>query len=191
VSAAEPLGTRARRLAAEHKVKVVKYLTGSILATVVSAVTYVATFGPALLGSRSASLASSATGAVCNYFLNRRWTWQRTGRADLRRELVPYWATVIATALVAAVVTGWVNGLVRAHTDSRGVRTAVNTLTFLAIYGVSFVVKYVVFDRLFSRPEPVVGPVDDDSASGSAGAPGSAGEPGGENEPRSLDRAST
>jgi putative flippase GtrA len=150
MSMASAFGERLVQLRAQHALKMLRYLTGSVVATVVSTVTFLVTFGPGLLGSRGASLSASATGAVANYFLNRRWTWQRRGRADVRRELLPYWATVVATALVAAVATGFVNAIVRDHTDNRSVRTLVNTLTFLGVYAVSFVVKYVVFDRLFA-----------------------------------------
>src|SRR5205814_7055913 len=109
---------------------------------------------------------ASATGAVANYFLNRRWTWQRRGRADFRKELVPYWATVVITALIAAAATGFVNAIVREHTDNRSVRTLVNTVTFLAVYAVSFVVKYVVFDRLFGGGGP---PAAQDGGTSSTG----------------------
>jgi putative flippase GtrA len=138
---------------AQHGLKMLKYLAGSVAATIVSTLTFVLTFGPALLGSRGASLAASATGAVVNYVLNRRWTWQQRGRADFRKELLPYWTTVVVTAVAAALITGLVNSIVRDHSDSRGLRTAVNALTFLGVYGLSFVVKYFIFDRLFASPK--------------------------------------
>jgi len=140
-----------KRVREQHGRKMFRYLTGSVVATVVSTITFIATFGPALLGSRGASLAASATGAIANYFLNRQWTWQRQGRASVRHELVPYWATVVVTAVLAALCTGAVNALVRQHTDDRALRTAINTITYLAVYALSFVVKYLIFDRLFER----------------------------------------
>lgn len=127
-----------------------KYLTGSVAATAVSAVTFMATFGPGVLGSKGASLTASAAGAVTNYFLNRRWTWGRRGRAHVRRELVPYWTTIAVTAVIAAGVTGVVNAVGRDLTADRGVRTIANTCAFLGTYGALFLVKYRIFDRLFA-----------------------------------------
>lgn len=135
----------------EHGRKVAKYFVGSVIATIVSTLTFVLTFGPGLLGARSASLASSGTGAIANYFLNRNWTWERRGRAGFRSEMLPYWTVVIVTAVVAALFTGVVNDLVRHVTDNRATRTLVNTAAYVTVYGVSFIVKYVFFDRLFTR----------------------------------------
>lgn len=143
--------SRIRRAYDEHGIRMAKYLTGSVIAMVVSTVTFAATFGPGVLGSKGASLAASTTGAVANYFLNRRWAWGLRGRANVRRELLPYWTTVIVIAVVAAIVTGSVNAIVREYTDHRGVRTMVNTAAFLGTYGVSFTVKYGIFNRLFRR----------------------------------------
>lgn len=161
---AESFGDRARRLRAEHGRKMAKYFAGSIAATLVSTGTFMGTFGPGLLGSKSASLAASATGAVTNYFLNRNWTWERRGRASFRRELLPYWATVVTTALVAALVTGGVNAIVRHYSSDRTLRTLINTCAFLAVYGGSFLVKYRLFDRLFAGNREAAatetGPVD-------------------------------
>lgn len=154
-----------RGLVDRHGARMAKYLTGSIVAMLVSTVTFMGTFGPGVLGSKSASLAASATGAIANYFLNRRWTWGRRGRADFQRELVPYWTTVVVTAVVAAGVTGAVNAIVRDITSDRGIRTIANTCAFLATYGVSFLVKYRMFDRLFARVHQhhqVVLPVGDE-----------------------------
>ncbi len=57
----------------------------------------------------------------------------------------------MVTALIAAMVTGLVNGMVRVHVDSRGVRTLINMTTFVAVYGVSFVGKYAIFGWVFGR----------------------------------------
>ena len=142
---------RARAVLDRHGIRMAKYLIGSLVAMLVSTVTFMGTFGPGLLGSRGASLTASATGAVVNYFLNRQWAWGRRGRADFRTEVVPYWRTVITTALAAALVTWGVNSLVRDVTPNRGIRTLANTIAFLATYGIAFLFKYRVFDRLFGH----------------------------------------
>jgi hypothetical protein len=56
----------------------------------------------------------------------------------------------VATAAAAAVVTGVVNSAVRGITTHHGVRTLFDAAAFLGTYLVSFVVKYVVFNRLFA-----------------------------------------
>ncbi|MFL6138337.1 MAG: hypothetical protein ACJ74O_11105 [Frankiaceae bacterium] len=148
-----PLPSAMRELVAgQHRIRMSRYFAGSVICTIISAVTFMVAFGFDLLGSRGASLLSSATGAVAGYYLNRSWAWGRRGRADVRRELVPYWTTIVLTAIAAALVTGAVNHVVVGITDHRGVRMLFDTAAFLGTYLVSFVVKYVVFNRLFAGP---------------------------------------
>ncbi len=146
-----PLRARASRIITVKFERKAKYLVGSILASVVSSLTFVAMFGPGLLGAKGSSLVASATGAVAAYFLRRRWAWGRRGRANFRAEVVPYWTTVAVTAIAAAVVIDFVNAIVRDATADRFVRTTVNTMAFIGTYAATFVFKYRVFDRLFTR----------------------------------------
>lgn len=151
-----PLPVPLRRLAADHSVRITKYFLGSVIAGLITVVTFVATFGPGLLGSKGASLTASAVGAVANYFLNRNWAWGRRGRAQLRAEIIPYWLTVIATAVAVTIVTSTVNAIVLGITADRGIRTVVNATAFVSTYAALFLLKYVVFDRLFDdrrRPD--------------------------------------
>jgi putative flippase GtrA len=148
----------------EHRIRMGRYLMGSVICTVISVVTFMVAFGFDLLGSRGASLLSSATGAIAGYYLNRTWAWGKRGKADWRRELVPYWGTIVVTAVAAALVTGLVNHLVASVTDHHGVRTLFDAAAFLGTYLVSFVVKYVVFNRLFAGPgTPVAAPLGEEA----------------------------
>lgn len=147
-----PLPARVRAAAeGGHASRLVRYTLGSVICTAVSAVAFVVLFATAVLGSRAAALAASAIAAVIGYVLNRRWAWGRRQRADLRTEVIPYWATIIVTAIVASLVTGAVNSVLRSSGASRGIRTLVDLLAYLGTYGVMFVAKYVVFHRLFTR----------------------------------------
>ena len=107
-------------------------------------------FAPHLLGAKGSSLVASVAGLIPGYFLNRNWAWGRRGRSQLWREVIPYWLTVVVTAAVAALSIGAVNNA--AADLSRPARTAVNALTYLAVYGVFFVLKYLLFDWLFREP---------------------------------------
>jgi putative flippase GtrA len=156
LSAQRALPSRAR-IATDHEkaLKLVRYALGSVICSVVSGATFAILFGFALVGSRSASLAASATGAIAGYWLNRAWTWERRHRADWRRELLPYWATIIGSAIAAALATGGVNALVLDTHIGRGLRTVIDLVAYFATYAGSFIVKYVVFDRLFASDRVV------------------------------------
>lgn len=129
--------------------RVGRYTAGSVIAGVVSELAFLLVYGLGLVGPGPATVVAFLAGALPNYVLNRRWTWGRRGRAHPVRELLPYVATVVASALVAAAVTGYVDARVAGWFASRPVQVAVVTLSFGATYGVLFVVKFLVFEVLF------------------------------------------
>jgi putative flippase GtrA len=135
----------------ELGVKMMRYALGSVVSFGVSEITLVVLFAPHILGARGSSLIASVAGLIPGYFLNRNWAWGRRGRSDMWREVVPYWVTVVVTAIVAALSIGAVNSAVADM--SRPVRTVLNALTYLAVYGFFFVVKFALFERLFRAPE--------------------------------------
>jgi putative flippase GtrA len=130
-----------------------RYTVGSAICFGVSEVVFVALFAPGLLGSKGAAIVASIAGIIPAYFLNRSWTWGRRGRSDFWREVVPYWATALVSTLLAALGTGAANALFA--DEPRGVRTLINAVAYMLVYGVLFVVKYVIFHRwLFAPPAP-------------------------------------
>src|SRR5215475_9836646 len=133
--------------------KFIRYALGSVVSFGVSEITLIVLFAPHLLGARGASLVASVAGLIPGYFLNRNWAWGKRGRSDLWREVIPYWVTVVVSAVAAAVALGAVNGAVADL--SRSTRTVLNAMTYLAVYGVFFVAKFVLFNRLFKQQQPV------------------------------------
>ena len=72
--------------------------------------------------------------------------WVSRSRATASRELLPYVFTVVATLLITTTVTGAVDTAVRGL--SHWVAVCIIDGAFLAVMGVLFVTKFVVFDRL-------------------------------------------
>jgi putative flippase GtrA len=128
--------------------KLIRYALGSVVSFGVSELTLIVLFAPHLLGARGASLVASVAGLIPGYFLNRNWAWGRRGRSDFWREVVPYWVSVVVSAVAAALAIGAVNNAVADL--SRPVRTVFNAATYLAVYGVFFVLKFLLFNRLFA-----------------------------------------
>ncbi len=113
-----------------------------ILSEIVFLVTYWFTAGPLL-----ASLLAFVAGAVPNYLMNRYWAWQRRGRPDRTREVLPYAVIVIVTALTAVLVTTAADRWVRDHVSAQALQVGLVGAAFLATYGAMFVLKFVLFDR--------------------------------------------
>lgn len=140
---AERVSGRARRLST--------YTAGSVVAAACSEVALVTCYGWLGLAPAASSTIAWVAGAVPNYWLNRTWTWQRRGRPSLRHEVLPYVVIVVATLLLAAVVTAGVDAWLRGLDVSGTVRTGVVAGAFLGVYVIMFVVRYLLLDRLF-RP---------------------------------------
>ena len=121
-----------------------RYTAGSIVAFAVSEAALIFFFGTGLVGAAVASVLAFVAGAFPNYFLNRSWVWNRRGRINVRRELVPY-------VLVSVRDPGR-----RRHShdrrgpiapSGRGAQTLFVAMAYLATYGALFVAKFAVYHR--------------------------------------------
>ena len=129
-----------------------RYSASSVVATVVSQVAFALCYW---LGTSAvvATLVAWLTGAVPNYVLSRRWAWGRKG------QLLPYAMIVIGSAVTAALVTTATDHLVQGI-DSHAWKTVLVTGSYFGTYGVLFILKFVLFDRLvFAKPAAVADPV--------------------------------
>lgn len=133
-----PIGRRALR-----------YSAVSAICIVISQVVLFVTFGVARLASAvDCNIIATAAAVVPSYYLNRAWAWGKRGSSHLWREVVPFWALAflgLALSLIAVDVAARVaRDLGLAHLM---VAVVVNVASFAA-YGVNWVGKFIIFDRL-------------------------------------------
>ena len=131
--------------------KALRYVGGSAVAAACSEITLVVLYGLLHVAPGPASWLAWLAGAVPNYWLNRSWTWRRRGRPDVRGEVLPYVAIILATLLLAALATAAVDRWAREGGTDSGTRVALVAGTFLAVYVAMFVLRFALLDRLFSR----------------------------------------
>ncbi len=140
-------------------------MAGSAVATACSEATFLVLYGPAGTSPATASVVAWFAGAVPNYWLNRTWTWRRQGRPSLRGELVPYVAIILGTLLLAVVATTAADHLLSSTSTSPDLQVVLVGAVFLGVYGLVFLVRFALLDRLFHR----LGVADAADTSGKAG----------------------
>jgi putative flippase GtrA len=134
-------------------VRLAKFTAGSAIATVASELAFIVVYGLLGAGTRLAGVVAFLAGAIPNWTLNRRWTWQRRGRPRFGREVLPYVAVVIATAVAATALSGLADDWVRGLATPRSIQVALVGTAYLLPYGAVFLLKFVLFERVvFSGP---------------------------------------
>lgn len=134
--------------------KVVRFGTGSVVATVCSQATFFVLYGPLGASTTVSSVLAWCAGAVPNYWINRAWTWGLRGRPSMRRELLPYAGIVLGTLVLAVVATTAADRALDRTSVPDGVQALLVTGTYFLVYAVMFVFRFLLFDRLFARHRP-------------------------------------
>jgi putative flippase GtrA len=133
----------------------VRYSLVSVISVVVSQV--VLFVAQSFWSARTSNIVAVCISAVPSYYLNRVWAWGKSGRSHLMKEILPFWSL----ALLGLVFSTWAADFAEteAHhvtSSDLGVRLVVNAAA-LAAFGVLWVAKFVIFNRLMfvhHHPEP-------------------------------------
>lgn len=125
--------------------RVTRYTIGSIVAVVVSEITFAVLFATGVPTTPD-NVAAFVAGAIPNWILNRRWAWQKRGQLRFGREVVGYLVTSVISLAASSVATAWAHDVVKDHHVSHTASVAIVTLTYLASYLVLFVLKFIAYE---------------------------------------------
>lgn len=127
-----------------------RYTMVSVISTLVSFAVLLLIFGVLhLWGEVVSTVVANATATIPSYYLNRKWVWGKSGRSHMMKEIVPFWgmsAIGIVVSIGGAAVArhiGIENQL--SHFAQTLLVLAANVISF----GVFWVLKYILFNRLF------------------------------------------
>lgn len=151
--------------------KIFRYSMVSVISTAVSFVVLFIVYGALRVWTEVPSTVfANGVATFPSYWLNRNWAWGKSGRSHLMREVVPFWAAAaagIAFSMVGASVARELSlDFHLGHLASTGVVLVANVVSF----GIFWVLKLMLFNRLFHAPS-VLEEIDDrldaeDSAEG-------------------------
>jgi putative flippase GtrA len=93
---------------------------------------------------------ANVVSTVPSYFLNRNWVWGKSGRSHLMKEVVPFWATSVAGILLSILTASEARHLgLTEFPHHHGLRTALVEGANLFAFGVLWILKFLIFNRLF------------------------------------------
>jgi putative flippase GtrA len=131
------------------RVRFSKFAAGSVAATVLSQLTLTGLFWLGGVNATTASLVAFVAGAIPNFVVNWKWTWGRSGRPALVRELLPYIAIIVGGGLAATALTTLTDHVLAPLVTDRGARTITLDIAYLSSYAILFVLKFALLDRVF------------------------------------------
>jgi len=143
------LVSRARALrASEHFNRIWKYAAVSIITTAVSQTVLFTTYHVISLGTAmECNVLATAVASLPAYYLNRTWTWGKTGRSDVWREVVPFWTiSFIGLVLSTAAVGVAAHNADRIASGSLERALIVNSANLLT-YAFIWTARYMVLNR--------------------------------------------
>ena len=128
--------------------KLVRYSIVSVISVIVSQTVLFSLQLTSNVREGWANIIAVAVATVPSYELNRKWAWGKSGPSHLWKEVVPFWALAflgLAFSEWAVVVAGhWA----RDHHLIRLARSALVNGAALSGFGVLWVAKFVIFNKL-------------------------------------------
>ena len=137
-----------RRLRSPEGQKLVKYSVASAVAVVISEICLVMFNGVIGMSAWVSSSLATAIAAFPNYYMNRKWAWGKTGRSHMLKEVVPFWALAVLGWAVSTFSVYLMEHYDQRHGVSHLLTTASVAVVYIGAFGVLWVAKFVIFNKL-------------------------------------------
>jgi putative flippase GtrA len=128
--------------------KLFRYSMASVVAVLVSFVLLGLFVGVLDMGEVLSSTLATAIAAIPSYEMNRKWAWGKTGKSHLMKEVVPFWALAFIGWGVSTEAVNVAGHFARSHHFTHLHRTELVMLVYLAAFGVLWVGKFLIFNRV-------------------------------------------
>jgi putative flippase GtrA len=137
--------------------QLIRYTMVSVISTIVSFGVLAIVFGAHIIkGEIGATVFANVSATVPSYYLNRKWVWKKGGRSHLMKEIAPFWVMAAIGITVSIGGAAVARHIGTTHHLSHLQQTAVVLLANVISFGLFWVLKYMLYNRLFH-----VHPVED------------------------------
>lgn len=96
------------------------------------------------------NLSATMLMSVPSFLLNKHWVWGKSGKAHMRREVIPFWVFTVAGW---GLSTAAVYVVARAVPDDSVWHTPAVMSATIAGFGILWVLKYVFLDKIMFGPD--------------------------------------
>ena len=147
-----------QKLRSPMALKLFRYSMASVVAVIVSNVCLLIFVGLAKMGVVLASTLATTIAAIPSYEMNRKWAWGKHGKSHLMKEVVPFWGLAILGWAFSTWAVWVMDGYAKRHHFSHAAQTFSVALVYFAAFGVLWVGKFVIFNKLmFVHPHSADG----------------------------------
>jgi putative flippase GtrA len=127
-----------------------RYTAVSGISTAVSFGVLAIVFGVLhLFGEVGSTVFANLVATVPSYYLNRKWVWKKGGRSHLMKEIVPFWVMSFIGIVVSIGGAAVARHIGLEHHLSHFQQTVLVLAANVFSFGLFWVLKYMLFNRLF------------------------------------------
>ncbi|HTT88390.1 MAG TPA: GtrA family protein [Acidimicrobiales bacterium] len=126
----------------------IRYSMVSAVAIVISQATILVCAWVFGLSGIAANTIGAVVATPASYELNRKWAWRKGGKSHLWREVVPFWALTIIGWLASTGTVEIADSLCKSHGVTGLARAIAIMGASLFAYGVVWIGKFFLFNRL-------------------------------------------
>jgi putative flippase GtrA len=108
-------------------------------------------------GPGSAALANVCATTITtipSYYLNRAWVWGKSGKSHLWTEVVPFWIIAFVSLVLSTGAVWLAAHFANQSSLSKDAKTLLVELANLFTYGVLWIVKFIIFNKILFKTDP-------------------------------------
>lgn len=134
--------------------KLVRYSMVSVVSVTVYETLLFITVGLLHWRATSANIFAVCVSAIPSYYLNRAWTWGKTGRSHLMKEIVPFWGMALLGLVFSTLTVDFAKDVSDDATSIHLVQTLIVMFAGLAAFGTLWAAKFVVLNKVLFAHKP-------------------------------------
>ena len=134
--------------------KMVRYTMVSVISVIVSQVVLLFCFGLLHWSARWSNVTACSVATIPSYELNRKWAWGKHGKSHMWKEVVPFWVLAFIGLAFSTWSADYAESYVVSHHYSHSVQTIVVAAAALGAFGVLWVGKFIILNKLLFKTHP-------------------------------------